>query len=268
MSASYFMGAIALVVLIAIWISRNDVSTRRPIYLKTIALLMTMVVAYLGGRFLTPGVYRELGLASEVFWHRAFVGLGAHPDWPFGNLAVTMDCKADIPEGLLPGILDRDGHCAYFAAVRQGAPPGQIYGRQYESVLRAAFFRVVSEYPRKALETYFVYKPRMIWNTVSAAADITVSRQAAAIMISLGVQLVLLAMMIGQAVGGARRLLDIWEGFAVVGAFSILPPVFAWSTIATSADLICYVYVALGLLLATVASWMVARQHLDACKQS
>ena len=59
--------------------------------MKSAVLLVAALAAIVAGQWVTPSAYRDVGLNSEVFWHRSFIGLGAHPDWPFGNLAMTMD---------------------------------------------------------------------------------------------------------------------------------------------------------------------------------
>src|SRR5262249_47363564 len=93
MSAICFVGAIAFAAMLSLWIRRRDRARRSVIVIKVAVLLIVAIVAQLAGRFLTPSAYREAGLTSEVFWHRAFIGFAAHPAWPFGNLAATFPCQ-------------------------------------------------------------------------------------------------------------------------------------------------------------------------------
>jgi hypothetical protein len=256
MTAAYFLCAVAFTAFVLIWRCRHDVSRRRLVIAKTAILLTAASAFYMGERLAVPDAYKGLGLASEPFWHRAFIGLGAHPDWPFGNLAATLDCSPDVPNGLVPGITDSDGHCAYNAAVKQGAAPGPVYGRQYEKLLRSAFFDIVYEYPWKVLETYLVYKPLLILKTLSAATTLDISRQSAPIMIALAIQFVLLIVMIAFTPPEVGRLRELLGAFGLVGVSSLMPQLVAWSTVATSTDLICYMYSALALLLVVVGRYM------------
>jgi hypothetical protein len=268
MSATYLIGAVTFGAILSIWIRRNDVQRRGAVLKKAAILLVVALMANVSGRFFTPDAYGNLGLSSEAFWHRAFISLGANPDWPFGNLAVTFDCKPNMPNGLVPGITDSNGHCAYNAAVLHGADEGPTYGGQYEKILRAAFFQVAYEYPRQVLETYALYKPLLIWETLSLASKPSISRQTAPIMIPLAVQLVLFVIMICWPPDRVSRLREICGAFAVVAAFSVAPQLFAWSALHTSTDLICYMYVALGLFLAAAGRRMLPRRYLSPCLRS
>jgi hypothetical protein len=252
MSAIYFVGAIAFAALLAIWLSRRDAPTR-PVLAKVAVLLAVAGCAYLAATSLMPDSYRDAGLTSENFWHRAFIGLGAHPGWPFGNLAAEFDCKAGIPEGLLPGISDRNGHCIYIAAVKEGAEPGPLYGRQYEEAVRRAYWQVVHEYPRQVIETYLLYKPVMIGKTLWESAKLDVSGRSAPLLIALCVQFIILIALLRSS--DVRALRSLFAGFVLLAAFSLIPQLFGWSSIATSIDVICYMYVAATLLLAAAVAY-------------
>jgi hypothetical protein len=262
-SANYLLAGIAFVAIVLIWLNRKDASRRGALLTRVIVLIAVGLVAHFAGKLLTPATYVADGVDSEVFWHRAFIGFGANPAWPFGDMATAMDCRPYIPEGLVPGIVDRDGHCAYFAALLQGAAPGALYGRQYETLLRSAFFQVLQQYPKEALETYLIYKPLMIWSTLSLGAELSFSRERALIMIVAAAQLLFILMMTYFARGDVGRVRDIAEAFTVVGAFSLIPPLFAWSTVHSSTDLICYMYVAPGLLLAVATRRIFSQADLQ-----
>jgi hypothetical protein len=250
MSATYFVAAIVFAALLAIWTRRHDASRRRLVFAKIAILLLLAVVANFGARWLTPSAYRDAGMTSEVFWHRAFSTLGVHPDWPYGNLATTFDCKVGIPEGLQPGPIDRNGHCAYFAGVNKGAEPGPINGMQYEKILRQAFWEVVRQYPLQVLETYLRYKPLLIRQTLSTSTELDISRRTIPVLIALGLQLAILIILIRLPPGEISELRSICAAFLIIAPFSILPPLWAYSAINSSTDIICYMYVGLVLVLA------------------
>jgi hypothetical protein len=300
---------------------------------KIAVLLMVAAIAYFGRGWLAPAAYRDAGLASETFWHRAFLGFDVHPAWPFGNLAATFACKPEIPEGLRSGGGDQNAHCAYFAAIHNGAAPGPLFGTQYEKLLRDAYWQVVRQYPRQALETYLIYKPLLVWDTLRTGARLSIARATAPIAAAVAVQLAILIIMLrwpareagglahvpirlvqsgatrqacspppcGEGLGvgvdvGARTvsitmtplpnpppqggreparrvavhaptsvgagLRTVCGAFALIAAFSLAPQLLAWSNIATSADIICYGYVALALLLAGVLQYLPSRGEL------
>jgi hypothetical protein len=252
MSATYFVVAIVFAAMLSIWIRRHDAASRRLVVTKTAVLLMLAMVAYFGARLLVPSAYRDAGMGSEVFWHRAFSTLGAHPDWPFGNLAATFHCEKGLPEGLQPGTIDRNGHCAYFAGVEKGAEPGAINGAQYEKILRQAFWEVVRQYPLHVLETYLRYKPLMIRQTLSASTELDISHRTVPVLIALGLQLAILIILIRLPPGETGRLCSICAAFLIIAPFSLAPPLWAYSVISTSTDIICYMYVGLVLMVAGV----------------
>jgi hypothetical protein len=104
------------------------------------------LITYTSMNMNAPASYKESAL-QEVVWHRLFIGLGAHPDWPFGDLKNVYSCAPEIPEGLVRNIVDRNGHCVWVSYLKQHQPdafatkllPG-LYGPEYEAALRAAFF--------------------------------------------------------------------------------------------------------------------------------
>ena len=255
-AAIYFVVAIFFSTILAIWVVRHKQSSRRLVMTKFGAILMVAIVGTISARLLTPSAYSGAGAGSEVLWHRMFIGLGANPDWPFGDLATQFECKPEIPEGLLPGIVDRNGHCAYLAAVKRGAQSGPIYGTQYERLLRRAYWHVVKEYPRQAIETYLLYKPLMLWNTLVSSAQLEISRQTVLILIALTIQVFALLAMAGGCAANSGQLLNISAALVVIGAFSLIPQLLGWSTIATSTDVICYMYIGLALILAGVGRYM------------
>jgi len=262
MSATYFVAAIVFAAMLSIWIRRHEAAERRLVATKLAALLMLAMVAYFGARLL-PSAYREAGTGSEVFWHRGFSTLGIHPSWPFENLATKFDCRSAIPEGLQRGLIDRNGHCAYVAGVDKGAEAGPVYGAQYEKILRQAYWDVVREYPLRVLETYLRYKPLMIWQTLSTSTELDISGRNVPVLIALGLQLAIVITLIRLPPGEISRLHRICATFLIIAPFSLLPPLWAYSEINSSTDLICYMYVGLVLVvtgaLRYLPAWRYAR---------
>lgn len=111
--------------------------------------------------------YFKEGRLTEILWHRVFISLGVNPEWPFGKLHEMYDCRPNIPEGLVSGPEDRDGHCVFIVYAKEHNIPSDkipqmVYGREYDAVLRAAFFHVFRLYPYQVLKTFLYYKPLLI----------------------------------------------------------------------------------------------------------
>jgi hypothetical protein len=264
LSAMYFVGAITIVALALIWARRHDIPGRRGVIQKIAVLLLVAIIAHFGGRWLTTSSYENTGLGSDNIWHRAFVGLGAHPGWPFGDLATKFDCKPEIPAGMVRGIRDSNSHCAYAYAVKKGAEEGPLFGTQYEKLLRQAFWNVVSEYPRQAIETYLIYKPLLVWQTLLASTRLSISRETAPVLVVLLIQFVMLMIIVRGYAENDRGLRSLCGAFVVISAFSLAPQLVAFSNLATASDVICYMYVALALVLAIAARLMWLRNSYAA----
>ena len=169
------MVALALTCVIAAWIHRRDIVILRRILFKgaCVALLTAVVVGALISSF--PDYVRE-GRIGSVFWHRVFVSLSLHPEWPFGNMQERYDCKKYIAKGLREGG-DRSAHCIWLHhGTEQNIPENKlaqgVYGDLYERVLKQTFFEVLHTYPRQVLETFFWYKPRMIVASIKESSNI------------------------------------------------------------------------------------------------
>jgi len=261
LSAMYFICAIIFAALVSIvWTYRDAPASRKAVATKSAILLAAALITHLSAGFWRPSAYEELGFVSDPPWHRAFIGLGVHPDWPFGNLAAEYDCQPELPKGLSRGVTDSNGHCVYVAAVKAGAEPGPTYGAQYEKLVRRAFFHVAFEYPRKMLETYLLYKLLWVFKALSASTNFSVSREdAAPIMLALAAQLAILLVMTSPAAGDAGRLGRTCGAFALLAGFSLVPQLVAWSTIPTAPDLICYMFVGIAALLAAAMRLSLSR---------
>jgi len=254
-SAMYFVAAVAFAAIVAVWLQRHNVASRKTLMAKIAVLLTAALAAHIGGKLLTPTAYEAAGVISDPPWHRAFVGLSFHPDWPFGNLAETFDCSRQFPEGLrkIRKGTDVNSICAYFAQVNKGAEPGPLFGRQYEKLVRQAYWQVVREYPRQVIETYVIYKPLMVWRTLLASTQLSISRQTSPILIALFVATIMLLVMLrfAEQTHWWRR---IFGAFAIIASFSLAPQLVAWSNLATSTDVVCYTYALLILIAAAAVS--------------
>jgi hypothetical protein len=201
--------------------------------------------------------YVKSGRIGGILWHRAFASFAMHPEWPFGNLRDVYECTKYIPEGLQrDGNSDRNGHCIWWAY-----PPNQTrteaevqegtYGPEYETALRRAVFYVIFSYPRQALQLYFYYKPKLILDTLRAALDWQLERVPPLILILAVLQLELFLWFVSASAAkvpfNAAKALGV---LALFFLFSIAPPLVAWASLCTSADLIFYMYAAFALGLA------------------
>jgi len=162
-------GVIVLTWLLLVFKNRHKSGLLQVLTQKSVVIALTGI-GLVGVLLLAvPRPYIRDGYFGQIFWHRIVISLGLNPAWPigFGNLREVYNSEPHIPEGLLPGLHDRNGHCIWIAySVKHGIPPaemiGKLYGRQYEKVMRKAFFDIARKYPEQVLKTFFYYKPRMI----------------------------------------------------------------------------------------------------------
>ena len=181
-SAGCLLGAVVLAALAFAWRYRRDPPRLRLLgrkglaFLLGIALVLTAIIAAI------PPAYLQQGRFNSVFWHRAVVSLGANPAWPFEHLNTAIDCHRDIPDGLVRGIVDRNGHCIWVDyAIKHNLPndvvASQIYGGFYESVMRDTLFRIAGEYPGEVLATFLYYKPKMLLNDLLSIGRLQFDQQ-------------------------------------------------------------------------------------------
>jgi len=82
------------------------------------------------------------GRLYGLVWHRAFIGFVENPAWPFPGMREKYDCSAQIPDGLAPGVLDRNGLCVWDAygpnRTRSMEEVGnELFDGNYEAALRS-----------------------------------------------------------------------------------------------------------------------------------
>jgi len=261
-SAAYLPMAIAAGALLVMWARRRDRAALRTIigkgaYLVALAgILAGLAVLWM------PKDYLEAGRATPALWHRLLLSLGAHPAWPYGNLRDIYRCDKSwaIPEGLIPGIVDRNAQCIW---VSYGVAHGmavqdiqeQYLGGRYEAAMRGAFFDIAREYPAQVLATFLYYKPRMALLIIGRGMRIDLALQPSLMLWLLLAQAATLVGFAGLCPSPAngRRTMDRMAILCLV--FALLPDFVAWTTAHTSADLLLYLFFGLGLLLSTALAF-------------
>jgi hypothetical protein len=173
-SGTSLLAATGLVWLVTLWRNRRDRSRMwrhiaNGVFVGGVACAFLAIILLL----LPPNYLAEGRITGQV-WHRAFVGLGLNPEWPFGNLREVYNCDCPEMPGLRlePGALDNNGVCVWVHYANafniQRFPEGTIPPRPfvkpapYDTAEREAFFNVARLYPRQALETFIYYKPPWI----------------------------------------------------------------------------------------------------------
>jgi len=245
------------------WSRRRKRQGRVDLYWKAVAagVAATIVVGAVAAAM--PS-YIESGRVFGVVWHRAFISLGLHPEFPFGDMAPKTDCRKYIPEGLVGGLADRNGHCVWLADPanknRELSDIGpETLGPQYERVLRQATIQTIVAYPRQALELYFYYKPLLILTTLreSLRLSITAANARATWFVSLQ-WLAFLAFVFLTATSGRETVTP--RIAALPAAFFLLsmaPGIVAWSHLSTGVDTVFLMYCLIGLAVAFVAERVV-----------
>jgi hypothetical protein len=258
-SAAFVTGPILLVGLLKVWRNRGKRNELRSLGRKA------TVIAMVGGAFVgsllvaLPSRYLRDGRAGTVFWHRAVISLGVNPAWPFGNLHEKYDCKAgDIPEGLVAGAVDRNGHCIWWHyLVTQNVPTAvamrELYGRRYEAAMSAAFFNILRLYPDEVLATFFYYKPKwfvqsMKYLTLNPAFHSPVVN----VLVIAGFVNFLGFLMITASFSVEPMMLRLAGLGAIFGISSLPSYLVAWATPHTTADVLFYCLFCIGLGLAAV----------------
>jgi hypothetical protein len=181
-SAGCLVGAVIVAAVAFAWRYRRDAPCLRLLGRKGLAFLFGVALILTGIIAATPPAYLQQGRFNSVFWHRAVISLGANPAWPFMNLNSAIDCHRDIPDGLVRGIVDRNGHCIWVDyAIKHNLPDdvvaSQIYGGFYGSVMRDTLFRIAGEYPREVLATFLYYKPKMLLNDLLSIGRLKFDQQ-------------------------------------------------------------------------------------------
>lgn len=256
-SAGYLLGAIGAGFLVVVRTYASNRASLRNIIGKG------AFAAVLGALFLAvfilwiPKSYKESGRAMGLVWHRVLISLGANPAWPFGELRNIYQCHRQVAEGLVPGIVDRNGHCIWAAyrlshGLSAESTADDIYDDRYETTLEKAFFDITRLYPVEVLETFVYYKPIMILSTMRDLISIDFARNCLATMLLLLMQVLNLILFVVCGAGGSpRSRTRLLAGpIVMLSVFALLPMIVAWSNGFTSADPLFYFFFGLGLVLA------------------
>jgi hypothetical protein len=256
-SAGSLIGAIVLVWLLMAWRSRGNTSRLRMVMRKG------AVVALVGIGFAAivvvsaPG-YANSGRFSSVLWHRVVASLSANPAWPFGDVAQMYECPP-FPGAMQEG-WDSVGGCIWWDyTVRHDMSErefaAELYGGQYEAVMRGAFIEIARRYPGDVFKTFFYYKPRVILPTlrlvlrtkISVFPPLTIGLLVAA----LGNMFVCL---VGPACVLASERRRMIVAVALLFTASTIPPyLVAWANPGTIADLAFYSVFGAGLALGALS---------------
>ena len=201
-----------------------------------------------------PLDYVRYGRLGSVFWHRVVISLGANPEWPFGDLREMFDCRRYIPEGLVPGMPDRNGHCIWVDyAIRHDISADQFaretYDRRYEGAMREAFFKIARLYPGEVLAAFFYYKPKLILRSIDLSMQLNVSAYSSPmIALLIAAMINLCAYFIAAADLPVSKRMLIAGGSLLFGILTIPEYLVAWAGPHTIGDLLLFCLFWIGLL--------------------
>ena len=215
-------------------------------------IVTLMFVSFL--LLLVPRDYVSAGRFTETVWHRVFVSLGVNPEWPFGNVQDMYDCKRYVPEGLVTGTADRNGHCVWWDyALKHGMPPessgNMTYGRTYDLALREAFFDIARAYPAQTIKAFVYYKPLLLFKSIGENLEFRFAQALPGLLWLLAASLCnfLAFALIASPVVLSRDMKIVAGATAALAVFITIPYFIVWALPHTSGDLLLYFIFALGL---------------------
>jgi hypothetical protein len=253
-SAAAAIAAVAVFWLILAWKNRRVPGGLSRLF--TDAVCMTIVaVTFVSFLLLSvPRDYLYAGRFTETVWHRVFVSLGTSPEWPFGNLRDLYDCRRDIPEGLVSGTEDQNGHCVWRVyAIKHGilheSTDHLTYGRLYDAALREAFFDVARAYPTQTVKAFVYYKAPYLFRSVAENFEFRLAQAPADLRWLLAASLCnfLVFALIASMVVRTSETKVIAGASVTLAVFITIPYFIVWALPHTSADLLFYLIFALGL---------------------
>jgi len=258
-SAASVAAPILLIGLVRVWRNRDNRNELRSLRRKAAVTAMVGAV-FVGSLFVTlPSRYVRDGLLTTEFWHRVVISLGVNPGWPFGNLRGVYHCKiGDIPEGLVAGVIDRNGHCIWWSYLATHNIPHEValpelYGSRYEAVMRAAFFNIVRLYPDEVLATFFYYKPESIVQSMEyLVLNPAFHSPILKVLVIAGFVNFLGFLAITGSFSTTHMMLRLTGLGALFGILSIPSYLVAWAAPHTTADLLFYCLLCIGLGLGAV----------------
>ena len=223
----------------------------------------------------TLPAYVQTGRVFGVVWHRAFVSLWLHPEWPFGNLREVYDCTKAIPEGLAHENIDRNGHCVWVVYAPNRARSSReildgVYGDEYEKAMRQALFAVFASYPKQVLEVFFYIKSLYLLRTLREAFQLNPATAPKAILAIVGIQFLILISFIAASVRRGMNVVNRQLSIVFVFFFlSLVPPYVAWAIPWTSVDAFFFMYCSIAVVVAlpvqVLAKFILAPLPMDRC---
>jgi hypothetical protein len=218
---------------------------------------------------LVPRDYLTQDRFGTGVWNRVFTSLGLNPAYPFPGVDEMFDCKRYIPEGIGPGIPDRNGHCVWWDYtvrhhISETDAVSGIYGGRYETAMREAFFKIARRYPGEVLTTFYYYKPSRILDSLKERIKIDMSAYPP---LAIGLLVAAFANLLvyfispaGQPTANTQRVAGVT---LLCAAFSIPQLLVGWGLSHTAADLFffCIFFVGLALGTAVAAGTRLALRH-------
>ena len=208
-------------------------------YVATVIILIFFINTY---SYLSMSwKYRNEYGTKTVVWHRLFISLGANPKWPLPQLKAQAKCPG-IEKGMIPGIMDINAQyqfCSYLISKGRNSPQEFIYllySKEYENVIRNAFFQIILDHPIFVAETFFIYKPKLMVDTFKwtlGRIHWSMSKWETAIVL-----LALITAAICIYIGTLAWLWIIWTGVVAMWISSVVPSLLGWASPHTFYDAI------------------------------
>jgi hypothetical protein len=230
------------------WLRKGEGRARR----RTLLYFLVPVAALIFGMTVPPRLafpeYAATGRLFSVIWHRAFVGFGDNPDWPFQGLRDKYNCTSWFPQGLVAGVVDANGHCVWVTyGTNPTRPPndvgGELYDGNYDAAMRQAVFDVIRSNPWQAFKTFFYYKPKILLGVITDTLRPDWSTLGHPIALLAILQMIVCGAFIIARPSSAPVKAGLCQA-SILALFLIPalgPPLLAWPSAPTSVDLFVYV---------------------------
>jgi hypothetical protein len=259
-SAASAAAPILLVGLVIAWRNRGNRYELRLLRQKATVIGVVGLV-FVGSLLVSlPSRYVRDGRLTTIVWHRAIISLGLNPAWPFGNLREVYDCKiGGIPEGLVGGTADRNGHCIWWHYLVAHSIPTEgaitaTYSSRYESAMRTEFFNIAGVYPYDVFITFFFYKPEWLIRAIKyLVLNPMLHSHILLVLVLAGFANFLGFLAIPASRSTRRMTLRLMTLGVLFGITSIPTYLVAWATPHTVADLLFYCLFCIGMGLDAVA---------------
>ncbi len=247
-SSIYMLIPVCAVAMVALYKYRNSKMERRKLLIWLVTPLAILTIGLgIVPRLAFPA-YAKTGRLMPVVWHRAFISLGVHPNWPFTGLREKYNCP-EISEGIVPSIIDRNAHCAWFVyagklGLSSEVAGPKLYDSDYDRGLRAVFFDTLRSYPRQAFETFVYYKPKRILEQTA----LMTSPDRFHATLRVGGLVILQILLVVVFIGGQFSLTPVRDAIrrtSVLLLFAVpalIPQLLAWTLPPTGIDLFAYVW--------------------------